>query len=189
MKKREKGFSLLEAAIALLLFGLILQSLLNFFSQMYVSSKRFDQRTYLVDNARAVNDFVREKIRIAEKVQILVGTAMSNDTITPIKSASDNVEKQGKLYMIQFKTGTDVSAIELIAVPAPDKTKGKYKLVYTVGPDTALISDMIEDIQVKRKKNSDIVEFTCSFNKHGETLEKLKVEETFTESLAYKEKY
>lgn len=61
MKKREKGFSLLEAAIALLLFGLILQSLLNFFSQMYVSSKRFDQRTYLVDNARAVNDFVREK--------------------------------------------------------------------------------------------------------------------------------
>ncbi len=188
MKKREKGFSLLEAAIALLLFGLILQSLLNFFSQMYVSSKRFDQRTYLVDNSRAVNDFVREKIRTAEKIQILVGTNSSYDILTPIQSAAENVEKQGKLYKIQFKIGTDISEIELISIPS-STNKGKYKLVYIAGGETALISDVIEDIEVKRKKNSDIVEFTCSFNKQGETLGKLKVEETFTESLAYKEKY
>lgn len=188
MKKKERGFTLLEAVVALVLFSLLLQSLLNFFGTMYVNAKEFQEKAYLMDNARSVNDFIREKIRENEKVEIETSAGI----IEPVAKGDTVSEIDGQLKEIKLYT-TGNTSIKLSVLK--DGTgnyypgKGKYKLEYWSGGTPSLISDQIEDIEVKREANSEIVEFTCKFNKHDETNEILKLEETFTESLAYKKKF
>ena len=201
MKKADKGFTLLEAVIALVLFALLLQSLLDFFSQMYINARRFEQRSYLVDNARSVNDFIQEKIRNSYFIEVTVATGdngtpevLSDDPIviiTPIINSSDNVAYEGRFVQIKMKdkAGTNLSEVNIERIPDSVEGKGKYRLIYTAGGTSSLISDMVENIKVKREIDSDVVEFTCSFNKRDETIDKLKIEEIFTETLAYKNKY
>ena len=197
MRKKDNGFTLLEAVIALVLFALLLQTLLGFFSQMYVNSKRLEQRSYLVDNARLVNEFVQEKIREASKVKIIAiddkGTPDDpaddvNVSIEPITTSTENTSLKGRLVKIEMKDVLGhASEIEMKAITT--EGKGNYQLIYTANSSSSLISDMIENIKVKREKDSDVVEFTCDFYKKNETLDQLKLKEIFTETLAYKQKY
>lgn len=202
MKNQERGFSLLEAVIALVLFTILLQGLLNFFATMYINENEFRQKAYLSDNAQSVNDFIREKIREADKVQIKIATSDNGTentllddtyiTFSPIKkytetdAASNNDLKEGRLGSITILKGTHTGEIILELVSSTANNKGKYQLIYRSGGTDVLISDQIDNIKVKREKDSDIVEFACGFNKHGETKVQLKIEEIFTESLAYK---
>lgn len=197
MRKKDNGFTLLEAVIALVLFALLLQTLLGFFSQMYVNSKRLEQRSYLVDNARLVNEFVQEKIREASKVKITAiddkGTPDNpaddvNVSIEPITTSAENKSFNGRLVKIEMKDALGhASEIEMKAITT--EGKGNYQLIYKANSSSSLISDMIENIKVKREKDSDVVEFTCDFYKKNETLDQLKLKEIFTETLAYKQKY
>ena len=188
MKKQERGFTLLEAVVALVLFSILLQSLLNFFGSMYVNAKEFQEKAYYMDNARSVNDFIREKIR--ENLQVEIDT--SGGLILPIAKGDTVSEIVGQLNRINLDASGN-TFIKLSELKDGSGNylprKGKYKLEYWSGGTPSLISDQIEDIQVKRGANSEIVEFTCEFNKHDETKEILKLEEIFTESLAYKKKF
>ncbi len=210
MHKQEQGFTLLEAAIALVLFCLLLQGLLNFFAVMYSNSKHLEQKAYLMDNARAINNFIGEKIKEATNVEIELTKSLNNagtpndptdDTwanadwayrlITPILIPSDNTAREGRLsrIVLQDKVG-NITYIDLKFTSSADNNKGYYQLVYVSGTSAteSLISDRIQNIKVTRKKDSDIVEFSCELSKKNETFNYLKIKEVFTESLAYKGK-
>ena len=107
-------------------------------------------------------------------------------SIQPITTSAENVRCEGRLVIIEMKDALDKeSKIEMKAITT--EGKGNYQLIYTANSSSSLISDMIENIKVKREKDSDVVEFTCDFYKKNETLDQLKLKEIFTETLAYKQ--
>lgn len=198
MKRTEKGFTLLEAVLAILLFGFVLQMLMNFFFHMYGNGKIFQTQSYLMDNARTVNAFVKEKIRNAEEVRVTVKDAAGNEReFGPILSPTDRIEVSGELVRITFKESTEgYKGIEIKAA-ASNPNKGQYLLNYvtydgpsdTIGKNAVLISDMVKSIEVSYKRNSEDVLFKCSYapqipkNRNSEV-----ITDTFSESLIYKEK-
>ena len=188
--KQEKGLTLLETICAILLFALLLQSLLNFFGTYYINAKEFEHKAYLADNARTVMDFVQENIRKAEAVKIEI----EGDS-TPVEALSyvpftGRVLRQGRLSKIYLNNSTTYIALEPISVPTVKQ--GQYRLVYHATTSTSdnVITDQIDELQVRKEPNSDEVIFTCTLKngrhyKVGDT-KQLAVTRTFIESLAYK---
>lgn len=185
MKAKESGFTLLEAIIAVALFAILLQFLLNFFTSMYVRTKAFQQKAYLEDQARVVKDFVREQIRKSKRVEIEYEGG--SNKITNITEDVDNFEVIDQpLMTIVLDDGKKIS---LKSNASGSEKEGKLQLVYIGGGTTPnLISDEIDSIKVTRKKDSDYIAFTCVFCKKGESDRNLILTRTFSESLAYKQK-
>ena len=210
MRRKQKGFTLLEAVFAILLFALFVQMLMQFFFHMYVNSKYIKKQAMLMDNARTVNSYVKEKIREADTVEIYLkpyakrdGVVISDallilpitqkeeipspETDVPRKAYNKSV-KEGKFSKILCNKGTgDEFAIELRANSLTDDKKGTYTLYYTKSGVDTPISDMIKEIEVERKANSDEILFKCVYQTQAtENSERETVKDNFTETLAYK---
>lgn len=188
MKKKQSGLTLLEAVCAILLFALLLQMLLNFFSTVYANAKLLERKSYLMDNARTVNNYIKEKVRETDNVKIIVEDGISIKEINPIADDVDNVAVEGALKSIEYKEGTNTIAIKMTPISSAEQTQGTYKLSYCSGGTETLISDQIESITVSRDVNSDYVTFTCQYLHQGSLAGKERVTDTFTISLAYKTK-
>ena len=210
MRRKQKGFTLLEAVFAILLFALLVQMLMQFFFHMYVNSKFMKKQAMLMDNARTVNTFIKEKIREADTVEIYLEPNAKRDGVVigdellilpitqkeeipspepgGIKKAYNKAVEDGKLSKIVCNKGTsDEFSIELKpTLPADDK-KGDYTLYYIKSSVETPISNMIKEIKVERKANANEILFKSVYQtKVTENSERETVKDNFTETLAYK---
>lgn len=190
MKKKQEGFTLLELLIAILLLSIFLAAVWQFFSIAYIRYHQNQVRIELDNNARNINQFIQTEIRKADAVQI---KTEDGQVIDPILTKTDNKSITGELKEIKLKNGTQTYSLELVALAGGDETKGVYELQYVTnesGVTTRIpVSDMIQKFEVTRNKNSDEVSFYCELNRKNEEDAILKIKHTFTESLAYKQKY
>ena len=207
MRKNEKGFTLLEVCVSLILFAIMLESIWGFFSTIYINYIRFNEQVKISSEATTVEDFIVQEIRGADKVRIKTTTPGEQIEVT-YKGSTSNVEVKDKSleriqYMIEIPNptggGYKEKECEIILTPISptDEKKGKYQLSYSVKSiggvavttNNTIVSEMIENIKVTRYKDSDLVEFTCTLHKINETQNRLKLTKKFTESLEYKEHY
>lgn len=213
MQKKQKGFTLLEAVFAILLFALLVQMLMNFFLNMYTNAKYNKRQAVLMDQARTVNTYIKEKIREADTVKIYLkdgatrgGITISPDmlVITPIvkkepvpgtEASGDKLAYSeavsGELRKIEctIGTATDPYIIELVATSPSDDKKGEYTLNYKKDSTSTPIpiSNMIKKINVKRQADSNEIVFECEYQaKVPENSNREYIKDVFTETLEYK---
>lgn len=187
---KEKGFSLLEMIVVVLLFSILMQAVLNVFSSVYTGYSIFRSKVTYNDNARMVSDFIRDEMRLADRVRITVSDLGVQKAIDP-KITSGCVSVTGQLKEIKlYTTGGTIGAIKLKSNSGTSSNKGKYSLVYQADSSGTqnLISDLIEEIVVTRTTNSDYVTFECVISKENVTTTSAQLTQSFTESLAYKQK-
>lgn len=206
MKRNEGGFTLLETCISFVLFAIMIESIWGFFSTIYINYLQFEQQVSMNSERINVEDFIKREIRSADKVRIL--TTSGEQIEVTYKTSTNNVEVKDKLlksikYRVKVpKTigiGYEEKECEIVlrTVSTIDGTKGTKELSYSVkakggipvATNYTVISEMIENIKVTSYKDSDLVEFTCEFQKRNENNNKLKITKRFIESLEYKEHY
>ena len=95
--------------------------------------------------------------------------------------------------------GYEKKECELVLSPisSVDGTKGNYRLSYSVKSiggipvvtNNTVVSEMVESIKITSYKNSDLVEFTCEFQKKDEENNRIQLTKKFIESLEYKQHY
>ncbi len=217
MRKQEKGFTLLEIAVCFILFAILLESLYGFFGNIYTEFIQTDTKLALNSEADMIESFLSDYIRGADKIKITIKDGadvkvievMQPKTVPRVATDPNNLNNDEIIDLPLVKIETErkevdtttspssykinKSEIELTDNPTPRTGKqGEMQLNYRALPGTSggpkLISDQIENIKVSRKKDSDLVEFTCTVHKANETNERLKVTIKFSESLAYKER-
>lgn len=198
MKVKEKGFTLIEVIMAIMLFGILLEGIGGFFSTTYTAFTQFDKKVILNNEATAVEDFMRDYIRRADEIKIFVTRPTIIEPIQVYPNANPSTTISGetlKYIEIVRKVQTAASGggivetiekckIELAPNYASDQ--GAYKLKYIVGTNERIISDQIENIKIAITKDSNLVEIECMIAKKSEMSERLKVTVKFTESLRYK---
>ncbi len=212
MQKRNKGFTLLEISVCFVLFAILLEALWGFFSNIYGEYMQFDKKVALNNEADAIEGFLRDYIRQADKIKIttqdgkvieviLAPTVAvplpnpNNEDVLDIELKEIEIEKKqlnaaGTAYEIKN------SKVFVSNNTSPIGKQGRLKLSYLllsgVGGSgvgsSKLISDQIENIKVTHKKDTDLVEITCTIHKNGETNNRLKKTFKFTEDLTYKER-
>lgn len=206
MQENEQGFTLLEVCVSFILFAIMLESIWGFFSNIYSNYIQFNQQVSINSEATTVEDFIKQELRAADKVLIITTTGEQIEVT--YKASKYNIEVKDKgLKKIKYRVkvpktsgiGYDEKECEMVLTrtSSTDATKGAYQLNYSVtfkgggsvGYNKTLVSEMIENIKVTRYKDSDLVEFSCTFQKKNETNSKLKITKKFTESLEYKEYY
>lgn len=196
MRRKEQGFTLLEAAIAILLFAILLQLLVNFFLNVYINSKNLENKTNLMNSANAVNAMIKEKVREADSVQFVL---TDDSKIDPIQDASGNLAiPLGDLKEIRFCSevsgSTQYTTIKVAPRTGDPKKKGKYVLAYETNSalggtptSSSVISDQINSVQVKRNKDSDDVLIKIVYQvETPQKTSKDAVVDSFSVSLAYK---
>ncbi len=197
-RSRQKGFTLIEVAVTLLLFSLTMGVLWEFFSNTYSTYVMFDKKSMLSDQSRITTSFIREEIRSAEgiTIEVLTGAALSLEEVNPPSATGPTHEIKGILSQIKFANQTTGPGIlkkkRSIKMETNTTTQGglgKYRLIYTAGGTSSLISDKVENIKVIRDADSSVVQFECIFNEDGETQSTQIIRNIFSESLEYKEKY
>ncbi|PHV72339.1 hypothetical protein CS063_02355 [Sporanaerobium hydrogeniformans] len=181
MKTRnQKGFSLLEAVLALLLFTLLLEGLFDFFAKTYAGYVYFDHKATNINEARVVSDFIRREIREADEVAIHL---MDTTVIT-----RGNMEGVTGSTLKQIMTTSAGMGLRTLKLEANATTEGaRYKLSYNSGGRTALVSNQIEDIIVRKATDSQLISFQCKIYKKNQNYKSQRMESTFTENLYYKE--
>lgn len=205
MKENEKGFTLLEMSLSFTLFAILLESIWGIFSVLYMHSIELEQQIKMSHEAAAVEEFIRQEIRSADKVCII--TTLGDQIETNYLGYSNNPEvKDQPLKSIKYQVkipktnglGYTQKECEIVLFTiTSDPTKGAKKLNYivrsiggtSVVANNTLVSEMIENIKVTRYKNSNVVEFTCEIHKKNESNPRLKIVKKFTESLEYKGHY
>lgn len=206
MRENEEGFTLLEMCISFILFAIMLESIWGFFSTIYINYIQFAQQVSINSEAINVEDFIKQEIRLADKVLII--TTSGEQIEVTYKTGTNNIEVKDKLlksikYMVKIPKTPGPGyrekecEITLDTVSTIDTTKGTQKLSYAVKSlggvpvvtNNTVISEMIKNIKVTSYKDSDLVEFTCEFQKRDESNNRLKIIKKFTESLEYKGHY
>ena len=206
MKKNERGFTLLEMCISFILFAIMLESIWGFFSNIYRNYIQLNQQVSLVSEATNVEEFIKQEIRAADRVLITTTTGEHIEVI--YKESPNNIDVKNKAlkkiqYMVKVpKTsgiGYEKKECELVLSPisSVDGTKGNYRLSYSVKSiggipvvtNNTVVSEMVESIKITSYKNSDLVEFTCEFQKKDEENNRIQLTKKFIESLEYKQHY
>ncbi|WP_069998221.1 PilW family protein [Cellulosilyticum sp. I15G10I2] len=201
MKKtpNQKGFTVLEVIVALLLFSLLMGSLWHFFGETYSLYIKFDHKSDLSEQARIITSFIREEIRLADEVTLTVKTVDGSDKkISPpehpkTSESSDLIEGEFVTIDLNTASGTGTKKgkrqIILRENTSTEKDQGKYRLFYKANFTESLISDKIEQIKVIREKDASIVQFECilAITRDGEIFQ--EVQNVFSESLQYKIAY
>ena len=194
----QKGFTLLEVVVALLLFSLLMGSLWQFYGDTYSMYIKFDHKTDLSEQARIATSFIREEMRLAEKVTITVKTGTEEKKIQPpteTKTSESSDKIEGELVKIELSTTPGTGSkkedrqIGLRKNTLSANDQGAYHLLYKANSTESLISDKIYNIKVIREQNSPIVHFECTLAviRNGEIFQ--QVENVFSESLEYKIAY
>ena len=206
MKKREQGFTLLEISVCFILFAILLEALWGFFGNIYGEFLMFDKKVALDNEADTIESFLRDYIRQADKIKITTQDGKTIEVIlAPPGTNPNNLDViDGDLKEIEIEKKqlnvagsayeTKNSKVIVGNTSSPTGKQGKLQLTYQalsgVGGSNVgspkLISDQIENIKVTSKKDSDLVEFTCTVHKNGETNVRLKITFRFTEALTYK---
>ena len=206
MKRREQGFTLLEISVCFVLFAILLEALWGFFGNIYGEFLMFDKKVALDNEADTIESFLRDYIRQADKIKITTQDGKTIEVIlAPPDTNPNNLDViNGDLQEIEIEkkqfnaassaNETKNSKVIVGNTSSPTGKQGKLQLTYQAlsgvgGSDVGsskLISDQIENIKVTSKKDSDLVEFTCTVHKNGETNDRLKVTFRFTEALSYK---
>jgi prepilin-type N-terminal cleavage/methylation domain-containing protein len=196
----QKGFTVLEVIVALLLFSLLMGSLWQFYGEAYRGYISFDQQADLSEQARLVTSFIREEIRLSDQVTLLIetdtdGTKESKEIHPPVVPKTDNSSalREGELKRIKLNTlsSSRKTSRELwLKDNAPDtKEKGQYSLYYTANGTDSLISDKVDNIKVTRVKDASTAQFECTFAIRRDTAIIQEMQNTFSESLEYKTKW
>ncbi|MBE6022428.1 MAG: hypothetical protein E7231_04225 [Cellulosilyticum sp.] len=199
MKLSERGFTLVEMCLAMILFFLLLEGLWGFYLQVYREQSQFNERLQLMNEASDIETFIRMCLREAEtvKVKTIEGDIVENSLEENGLNQKDIIDQT--LDKIEFTREIKVSSsnykkknclLALYDTPKSQVDKGKYSLKYRVWEGAYLssntIGDCIETIQVTHYKNTNSIEFTCIIGKVGKENNRLLYTHTFTESLAYK---
>lgn len=188
MRRNQKGFTFLEMIISILLLTILLGMLWNFFASVYVDYTYFDRKVNLSNQADSTQDFIRNILRTADTVTI-IDTSGNSITSTTTSDVIDVDLKEIKCTQRQVGAADQTVYIVLENITSPDIQQGKMQLVYRVGSSTGtynLISDMVEKIQVSKPANSNYITFDCEYKKKGESNERVIVNQSFSESIAYK---
>lgn len=189
---KEKGFTLLELCMCLVLFGIFIECLDGFLTQCTMRYKQYRSQLELTNEGQNVEDFIRNGIRKADKVQIKTESGkviqainqslgqqesdIENEKLVKIECVSTVIEdgrQMTKKYRLEVKkSGEDYS--------------GQYALVYNGGDVSNIISEQIEHIRVTREKGSNRVQFECSLQKKDQTNIPLNYTKCFSESIENK---
>lgn len=184
--KKEQGFTLLEMIITILLFSMFLSAFTLFFGTVYRNYTKFQTQVKLANEERIISEFIRDEIRLAEQITIKVkpanlpaldiywDKALPTADITEATLMEINIREKGKVATIKLE-GLPVTA------------GAKYKLSYRSNGTTMVISEIIENLTISQKKQSDILSFTCVVGEKASTSEKLT--SRFEEVLTYKKPY
>ncbi len=175
---KQKGFSLLEMIIVVLLTVILLEAVLEIFSNVYRETMKFYTKVNYSEELHIVSDFIRDEIRCAEEVSVVVSDE-EHEVIEPEKTtlATEGRLKEIKLYTKDGTTG------KIKMIKNRNTQYGKYSLVYEATGTQNLISNLVDDIQVVHEENSSYVTFQCTIAQIGATT---RSKLSFTESLAYK---
>lgn len=176
--RQQRGFTLLEVVAALVLFTLLMSSLWDFFAGFYKNYTVFDEKADLLDQGKIVAAFIKEEIRLADEVKIVL---KDGAVISPVDKPHEAIN--GVLDKIELRTTFSTSGKKKRAISFKSG-----KLTYD-NLTSSLISDKIESIEVTKEPDSFLVKFECLFLKKGETSELQKVTYTFIGSLEHKALY
>lgn len=193
VRRNEKGVTFIESILAVLLLGILMSWQGDFFINLYRNYLSFNKEVQLMNEAKVVEDFIREIIRTADKVII---TGRADGRIIEVQSEDkQTLECQEfdlvKIKGIQYLTSNQVKTVYIMLEPiiSPSITQGKYRLVYRVGSESGtynLISDQIETIKLFKSSQSNFIKFNMVFNQSDEINSEKRVIQVFTESLRYK---
>lgn len=193
MKTKNKGFTLLEVIMAIMLFAILLEGMGHFFSTIYKEFTEFDTKIILNNEATAVEDFMRDYIRMADGITIVTTSdepIVPNQTVTRSQEILEEIEIARRVQTT-VSGGSSKETIERCKIqvePNYASDQGSYKLNYVAEGNKRLISDYIENIKVSTTSGSNLVEIECTIAKKVKTNDRLKVTVKFTESLAYKQR-
>lgn len=182
---KQKGFSLLEMVISIMLSAVLLQMMTVAVSSIYEGAVRFQTRVNYSNQACIVRDFIRDEIRSANKISIKV---QGDTSAKVIEGDVKDLGVEGVLDEIKYVTAENtIGEIKLRKNSLYSLAQGKYSLLYEgKESDTQnLICDLVNDLQIVRMAGSDYITFTCSIGEKNQTNPK---QLSFTESLTYKEK-
>lgn len=188
MKKGEKGFTLLEAVFAILLFAMLTQMLMSFFMTMYKNGRIFQKQTYLMDNARTASAFIKEEIRQAEKIEITLEDGKKLGFDEGEVTSGEVIPGEAKEIDV-ITLGDSEPIIKLIKNSGAEAYEGTYSLVYQGNSGVATyntISTMVKSIKISINEQDEVT-FECVYaptNPQDEGRE--QVTEIFSESLRYK---
>ena len=172
----QKGFTVLEVIVALLLFSLLMGSLWQFYGETYRGYISFDQQADLSEQARLVTNFIREEIRLSDQVTIdtTVQGRLTEMKLNTLLSSSKKTKREIVLDAIKEDT---------------DEEEKTYSLYYSASGTKSLISDKVYNIKVTQEEGSSIVQFECTVAivRDGKIIQ--QAVSTFSESLQYKEPY
>lgn len=192
--KKNKGFTLIEVSISLLLSAIILQALLGFYMQLYKDRLIFNAQVQLRNEAHNIKSYLSLYIRQAEKIEIVT---TKGHKIKPQMEEQSEIIKEP---LAQIKVCRDIQndkkdiiiALEPNADPKYNSQDlqedfGKKKLYYYGSAN--IISTQIEEIMISYDDETKAVTFYCILNKRDETNPRLIYPIMFTESIAYKKAY
>jgi prepilin-type N-terminal cleavage/methylation domain-containing protein len=196
----QKGFTVLEVIVALLLFSLLMGSLWQFYGETYRGYISFDQQSDLSEQSRLVTSFIREEIRLSDQVTIVVetdvaGTKQTKEIHPPVipKTEDSSALREGELKRIKLNTlsSSRKTSRELWLKDnvLPLKDMGRYSLYYNANGTDSLISDKVDNIKITREQDASTVQFECTFAIRRDAAVIQEMQNTFSESLEYKTKW
>lgn len=186
---KEKGFTLLELCICLVLFGIFIECLGGFLTHCVMRYKQYRNQLELTNEGQNVEDFIREGIRKAEKVQIKTESGKVIEAINPsLSHETADIEKEQleriKCVRTVVEDGRQMTKTYRLEIKKSGSScPGKYTLVYNGGYVSNVICDQIEYIKVTRKKDSNRIQFECRLEKKDETNKTLNCVKRFSESI------
>lgn len=183
IRKLEKGFTLLEVTISLVLIIILIEAMGGFFYHMYRDAIQLQNKIALNNSMELITTFIKEEICLADKIEIWINEQGENIKMSLGEGSS--IEK-GHLKKIRLVTGGEISYIELERVYLP--TTGYYRLNYRANGTTSVISEFVEDITVYYKREIETLFFECKVQVENEKLERQKIVREFSASIIYKEK-
>lgn len=189
---KDKGFTLLELCICLMIFGIFIECLGGFYSQCSMRYNQFREQLELTHEGQNVEDFIRSSIRKADRVKIKTTSGKVIEAITNEESdrESDVVEESLKRIecvrtsVVKGKQITEKYRIEMRK--SGGEYSGRHALIYSGGNVINIISEQVENIKVTCHRGSNNVQFECSLQKEGQTNPSIHYTKNFSESLEYK---
>lgn len=194
MIRNQKGFTLLELCMCLILLGIFLESISEFYTRCCHGYQVFYEQLMLEHEGENIETFIQSSIRKANKVKVTTQEGSKIEGGRNCEELGEKVEgenlKKIKCVSIVFINGLEKEetySIEL--VDNHGKGAGKYVLVYVGdgGKTRNVISDQVESIQITKGNQSNIIEFQCLLHKEkNESNKRITFSQKFSVSLAHK---
>lgn len=155
--KKFKAFTLVELLVVIVIFGILMSALMNFFKplrQTYVDSTLYEQQRTAQNG---ILEYLCESTRYAEEISIYdKGAKGTKSVVSSVKDAVANFCDEHKL---EDKDKTNIRVIVINRDAGYDEA-GRYVGAYNAGYSGRIITNYLDDSKTKA---------TCdSFVEHGE---------------------